>query len=122
MDRSYQERIAVLEEKLASLEKAMLVAQAANALALLKAEEATKTHFFSINEQRGQIKDYVATVPTRLEMNSKIDSLSEKISEITDRTNKQTGTHQGLGLGWSILIGAIGIISSVIVIINMFKD
>jgi hypothetical protein len=111
--------------------------------ATLKAEQAAKDKFESMNEFRGTLTDQNATFMTRAESLSMFERNAERIQEImrrldgfaardavlaeydrittqvqglSDRVTRSEGKGSGLQAGWGYIVAGIGLIATIIAI------
>jgi hypothetical protein len=94
---------------------------AASDKAIQKAEHAMDRRLESLNEFRGQLRDQAGEFLTRREYNAGHDALTLRMSEILSRVDKSGGVEKGLSVGWIILIGMVGIITSLISLVMIRK-
>lgn len=97
--------------------EALHIALQAADTAVNKAEAAQKAVNQGQNEFRAQQKDLIATMLPRNEYESNHKALEDKIDALTDRFNVREGRSGGLSAGWGYLVGAIGLLGSVVGII-----
>jgi hypothetical protein len=103
-------------QRFTDLETALRAALAASEKAINKAEVATERRFESVNEFRTTLSDQAANFITRSEAEAATARNSERIQELMDRINRSEGRGAGLGTGWMYLVGAVGVIATVITI------
>jgi hypothetical protein len=96
-----------LDRRFDDSDKAIQAALQAAKEAVGKAEVATEKRFDAVNEFRGQLADQAATLLTRTEYDTNHKALEDKISDITDRINRNEGRGSGYSQSWAIFI-AIG--------------
>lgn len=120
----YQHLVVVLEERdrrntqrFTDMEMALRAALAASEKAILKAEAATERRFEAVNEFRATLSDQAGTFITRAESEAAVSRNTERIQDLTDRINRSEGRGAGIGAGWGYLVGAVGLIATVITII-----
>jgi hypothetical protein len=110
MDLRYQQRYdaqnKALDAALLAAKEAVQTALLAAKEAVIKAEVATENRLTLLNELR-------AGVATR----EQIDGLTERQSDLKERLDRIEGKNSGIGSSWSILIGAISVIATVIIVI-----
>lgn len=118
-------RLAILEEKVASIdrltqlefsaqEKSVSAALAASEKAILKAEVSGDKRFELLNEFRQQSKDKDETFCTLLAH----DDLTKRVTVLASRIDQSQGEGKGLQLGWSILLGAIVIAGTILAMLH----
>lgn len=98
-------------------EKVALALNAADK-AVSKAETATEKRFESVNEFRASLADQATMLVTRTEFHTKVEAQSDKLSDLTDRINRSEGKGAGAGavLGW--IVGAAGLMTSIVIVAN----
>jgi chromosome segregation ATPase len=128
-----------LAAHLTAADKAVSAAFAASDKAIEKAEAAQKDYNQRSNEFRGQLDDQAKTLMPRSEAislfngiddkltnlrreyDSRIEGLRHDISELRESRSETTGKSEGLNAGWMILLGVIGLISSLALLVNAFR-
>ncbi len=117
MDRRYQQRYEAQQEgvaaALAAQEKAVNAALIAADRAVIKAELAAEKRFESVNEFRATLSDQAANLMPRLEAESRIQTIADKLAEVTDRLNRSEGKGTGLASAGSIMVAVIGVMIGV---------
>lgn len=120
-DRRYNERDDTRQESLVTAmtaaEKAVNAALAAAEKAVTKAELAAEKRFDATNEFRGQLSDQAATFIPRVEAQLQLDSLANAIQRMERVQATGGGRGQGLKDGWGYIVGAAGVISTIVVIL-----
>lgn len=94
--------------------EATKAALAAAERAVAKAETATEKRFEGVNEFRKQLSDQTATFIARVEAMGQITNLREKIDALTTRLERTEGQSAGLSSGWGYLVGAIGLLATLL--------
>ena len=118
LDRLMEAKFVTFQVLVSSqAEKVKLALDAADK-AVSKAEQATEKRFESVNEFRASLADQSATLVTRTEFISKVEAVAEKLSDLTDRLNRAEGKGAGIGALWGWIVGAIGLLSTVVVVAN----
>ncbi len=97
-----------LSALLGAQEKAVKVAQDGADRALLKAETALEKRLDGVNEFRATLADQQRTLIPRSEAELRFKSIEDRITSLELQRQASAGMHQGLSLGWSILLGALG--------------
>lgn len=104
MDLRYQQRFdaqgQALTAALLSAEKAVQTALTAAEKAVAKAETATEKRFEGVNEFRQALSDQTSTFPSRAEL----DSLRERVTDLATRMDKTEGRSTGLSEGTKLLL------------------
>ena len=65
---------------------------------------AADKRFDAVNEFRGQLADQASRLMSRAEYLSNQKALEDKISDLTDRINRNEGRGTGLSQGWGIFV------------------
>ena len=134
-----QERDARYEQRFVAQEKASQSALAAAREAVLKAETATEKRFEGVNEFRKTLSDQTNTFMPRAEYTVQHVALNEKVDAIAAQLTKRIEDNQkaiaesinslnisrggsegrsiGLNAGFGYLVGAVGVITSIIILI-----
>ena len=73
------------------------------------------------NEFRGQLSDQQATFITRTEALSRDQANADKTDALAARADRTEGRSGGLNSGWGYLIGAIGLLATIIMIFFALK-
>ena len=111
-DLRYEQRFnaqqQALQDALVGQEKAVSAALQAADRAVIKAETASEKRFDAVNEFRATLADQAATLMPRAEAETRLNSFSDKLGEITDRINRSEGKSGGIASSWGILLGALG--------------
>jgi hypothetical protein len=97
------------EGRFEAQEKAFTAAIEAAERAVGKAEMASEKRFDSVNEFRATLTDQAATLMPRSEAETRFSALNEKLGDLTDRFNRETGKNQGVGIAWMVLVAVIGL-------------
>lgn len=106
VDRRFEDQDKAVQAALASAEKAVVTARNAN-----------DKRFEAANEVKATFSEDLARKLDRTEYTSNHKSLEDKIDALTDRMNRNEGHSGGLNAGWGYLVGAIGLLGSVVGII-----
>jgi len=137
MDKRFDQRMNDSDKAsaaaLQAAKEAVSAALAAAEKAVLKAEIAADAKFELLNELRGAMKDQAAMFATITSMNSMddahsaslkslTDSFTEKMRSVESRLDKNEGADKGLSISWMIIIGAVGIIGTIIVAWNSLSN
>jgi uncharacterized membrane protein len=101
---------------LAAQEKAVAAALAAAKEAVNKAEVSVDERLKSMNEFRATLSDQATRLMPREEAVTRIDALRERMETLASRVTGSEGRSRGLGDGWGWLIGAVGLIGSIVAI------
>lgn len=93
---------------------------------MLKAETATEKRFESVNEFRQQLGDQSNTFLPRPEYNAQHKALEDRVTDLTDRMNKNDGARKGSEVTMgkiSAVIAAVGTILGILVLLanGIFK-
>lgn len=135
----YQTQEKGLQTALTAAEKAVGTALVSAEKAVVKAEIASDKRFESVNEFRQQLADQAATFPSRIEVDARLISLTEKIealtnsnanriTELTSRVDKATGIGTGqtaekdIGRqNLTVIIAAVGLLIAAIAAVYALK-
>jgi hypothetical protein len=119
-------RFAAMEKAtasaLAAAEKATGAALDAAQRAVEKAETASEKRFEGVNEFRAALSDQTSSLMPRAEAESRFHAIESKIDALASRMDRNEGRGSGLGAGWSYLIGAVGLIGSLIAIVLVLMN
>lgn len=120
-DKRYEQKFndtrTAVDAALIAADKAVAAALAGQKEAVIKAENANEKRFEGVNEFRMQLRDQQSTFLSRTEYVSAHDNLAEKIGVLSSRIDKTEGTGLGMKNLWGIIIGAVGITSTIILLI-----
>lgn len=108
-DRRYADRFEDLEKELNS---AFIV----NQKAIDKAEFAIERRFSSVNEFRKTLSDQATQFVVRKEADIQYQRIIDRINELDKRVTRTEGRGAGLHAGWLYLIGAIGLLLTILTI------
>jgi hypothetical protein len=134
-----EERDLRYEQRFEAAQAAFHDALAAQEKAVTKAEIASEKRFDAVNEFRAQLADQATTFLPRQEYQARHDALTEKVDSavaaLGNRIERNTedlkknldtvnlvaaaaqGKGSGLAQGWGILLGAAGLIGTVIAVV-----
>ncbi len=122
LDRLMEAKFVTFDVLVRSQAEKVALALTAADKAVTKAEMATEKRFESVNEFRASLADQTTSLVTKTEFGAKVDSLAEKLGDITDRMNRAEGKGAGAGALWGWIVGALGVLSAVVVMANaLFK-
>lgn len=95
------------------------IAAALNAAkeAVQKAEAAAEKRFEGVNEFRSTLSDQQRTLMPRQEAEALIRNLSEKIETQERRITENVSQREGIGQGWQLALGAVGLIGALLSIV-----
>lgn len=111
-----------IKAALVAQEKAVAAALSAAKEAVIKAESASEKRFESVNEFRKTLSDQTNTFLPRPEYDANHKALEDKIQALTDRINLSTGKSSGVSASWSILLGGLGGIATIVGLILAFNN
>jgi hypothetical protein len=117
VDKCFEAQEKAVAAALAAQEKAVAAALAAADRAVAKAEAAAERRFESVNEFRSALADNFRTLMPRSESEQAVKTINEKIDILTLRVNTREDRGKGIGdfAGW--IVGAVGLIATVISIV-----
>lgn len=132
-DQRFKAQTEAVSTAMTAAEKAVAAALSAADRAVAKAETASERRFESVNEFRASLNDMTRLLIPRSEADKqfgaiaeKVDSLhrsiSEKVDSLQQRMDKTEGSGAGLQKGWGILLGLIGLVSSVVAIVVVLSQ
>jgi hypothetical protein len=121
VDGRFEAQDKAVAAALAAQEKAVTAALAAADRAVAKAETATDKRFENSNEWRNTVETLQRTYMPRTEADQLLKALSEKIDELTARVNSRDDRGRGLSQGWMMLVGAVGLIATVVGLVAFFS-
>lgn len=88
-----------------------------------KAETSSDARFAAVNEFRQTLADQTASFLTRAEYRAEHSALERRVGDLIDslsKTNSRldliSGRSSGMNAGWTMLVGAVGLISTLIAI------
>lgn len=112
MDLRYEQRYVSQQEAiqaaLLAQKEAVQAALAAADRALTKAELASEKRFEGVNEFRSTLSDQAQLLMPRGEAQTLYSSLSDKVTDLTDRVTRAEGRGAGLYQSWGIVVAVIG--------------
>jgi len=111
--KAQDERVAIAlaaqKESAIAQKEAVMVAHLAAKEANNKAETGVDKRFNGVNELRGLVEDQQRTFMPRSECELRINAQDDRLAKLELQLAQRQGQNQGLGLGWSILLGAGGL-------------
>ena len=105
------------EERIKALKEAVEFSQAVAEKAVTKAEVSTEKRFEAINDFRMLVADQTKGFISRGEFEALRDGGSERLRDLAARVDRSEGKSTGLNAGWGYLVGALGLIATVIAIV-----
>lgn len=128
LDTLYAHLISVIDERDRRYEQrftgqgdAARTAQDSAQRAMVKAEEASERRFAGVNEFRHALSDQTATFITRAEVESATARLADRIAELDKKATRAEGRSGGITAGWTILLGAVALVSALVTIYLALK-
>jgi hypothetical protein len=121
MAESFRQRDSQISEKFRQLELRYREHNVLTEKALQAALISNEKRLDIMNEFRGAMADQVSHFASRVEIESFKEIVNEKLQAIDKRIDLNEGKQSGLSLGWGILIGLTGFVSTIIGIILFFK-
>jgi hypothetical protein len=114
-DKNYNQRFDFVSEATKS-------ALSASDRAVTKAEMATEKRFDAVNEFRSTLADQQRNFIPRAEVTVIVKSVTDRLEKLENYQLVAVGTAKGTGVGWSYVIGGIGVVSLVVsLILNFVK-
>ena len=101
--------------------QAVLAALAAADRSIAKAETANEKRFEAVNEFRETLADQQRSLIPRTEAEGRFSAMSEKILDISDRVKTSEGRRGGGSSMLGYIIGAFGLLLTILSIISMFR-
>lgn len=128
-DKRYEQRFISQQEAiqaaLLAQKEAMSAALIAADRAVVKAETAAEKRFDNVNEFRGAMADQAAMLMPRVEAESRLQAMAEKLADVADRFNRTEGTAKGGATTWAlvaVLVSmAFGLIGAVATVLMMLR-
>lgn len=102
------------EVRFVAMEKATVAALAAAQRAVEKAEIAVEKRLEGMNEFRGTLSDQASMLMPRAEAENRLTTLSERVAALSSRIDRGEGKGSGLSAGWGYLVGAVGLLGSIL--------
>jgi hypothetical protein len=121
IDKAFQAQQLAMQTALEAAERAVDRALLAAEKAVIKAETASDKRFEGVNAFRATLADQQSTFISRAEALAATDRNAERINDLTDRMNRSEGKGTGLQHGWTILVGAFGLISTSVALFLALK-
>ena len=123
VDAAFLAQQTAMTTALAAAERAVATALQSAEKAVSKAEVAQEKRLESVNEFRGQLSDQAATFVRRDEVDIRITSLNERVTELSSRIDLSQGEHVGVRSARTtarndntFLIGAVGLVLTIIAV------
>jgi CHASE3 domain sensor protein len=120
-DKHYEQRFSdtkiAVDAALIAADKAVAAQLAGQKEAVTKAETAAEKRFESVNEFRNTLSDQQRTLMPRAEAEVKFEVNNKLMDAILARLDKTEGKGAGLSQSWGVLVGAVGLIGSLIAIV-----
>jgi len=117
-DRRYEERDAsrrtAVEAALAAAKEQTRASFDASEKAIVKAESAQTSYNIAHNDLAKKMDDQNKATMPRTETEQRFRSIEEKISDLREAQVSMTGKSMGLSTGWALLVGAVGLIATLI--------
>lgn len=111
-DKRYEQRFISQQEAiqaaLLAQKEAVNAALVAADRAVVKAETAAEKRFDNVNEFRGAMADQAATLMPRVEAESRLQAMAEKLADSTDRLNRSEGNRSGISASWAVAVAIAG--------------
>ena len=115
--RFHGERDKRYAEVKAAEEKALHVKEVADAEALRLQRENTITKDVQADKLRDQVGSERGVYATRDDLLAAIEKVMEHVSPVIEYVTAQQGRTGGLHAGWGYLIGAVGLLTSVVFVV-----
>jgi hypothetical protein len=101
-------------DRFAAIEKAVIAALAAADRATTKAEAATEKRFEGVNEFRESLADQARDLMPRLETESLVRGLRERIEKLESRKEADSGHTTGVKDSLAIIVAALSLLATII--------
>lgn len=101
-------------------EKAVTAALAAADRAIVKAEMAVEKRFESVNEFRKTLSEQTNSFIPRIEAMALLKANEDKLNMLGTRLDKMEGTGTGRKDVWGFIIGAVGLLATILAVIGFF--
>ena len=109
------------EQRFKDQDSAVKAALAAAEKAVTKAEANVEKWRESQNEWRGAMNDRERDLMPRMEAEKSIAANAEKIDNLAARIDRTEGRSGGISAGWGYLVGAVGLLATVITIALLLR-
>lgn len=119
LDERYETQTKALDAAFKAAEAAVGTALNSAEKAVAKAETAAEKRFESVNEFRAQLSDQNASFITRVEYDAKLENLTTQIDDLKRHSDQAEGRSDGMGALYGWIIAAVGLVVSVIVMMNV---
>jgi predicted nucleic acid-binding Zn-ribbon protein len=119
LEQRYEERFLAQKEAISKAEQSAEERFVAQKEAISKAEQGAEERFRSVNEFRAVLTEQQRTLITRSELEAKLESIYEKIDSLKSSTLMAEGTGKGTHAVWGYIMGAIGLILTILTISHM---
>jgi hypothetical protein len=119
LDERYATQTKALDAAFVAAEKGVVTALASAEKATAKAETAAERRFEAVNEFRAQLADQSATFITRVEFDAKMEGMIRQVEELKKQADRAAGRSGGQGAMYGWIIAAVGLIVSVVVMMNV---
>lgn len=106
-----------MNDKVDGIHREMATVREYNQAAIGKSESSYEKRFESVNEFRAQMADQAGKFMTSVESRAMHTAAGARIDELMRRVEGSEGRGAGLVQGWGFLVGAIGMISSLVIIV-----
>jgi hypothetical protein len=113
VDARFQDQEKAVNAALVAAKSAVDAALAAAQKAVDKAEGAAERRFEGMNEFRAALGDATRLNMPRTEAEQQINSLSDKVSELTVRLQAREDRGEGKGQMWSVIGSVIAVVASI---------
>lgn len=116
-DQRFEASKEAVSAALNAAKEAITAALSAADRAVQKAEAASEKRFEGVNEFRAALGDAQRTLMPRQEAEARLSNLSEKIEGLEKRHTEQASQRAGVGQGWQLALGAVGLIGTILSIV-----
>jgi hypothetical protein len=118
-DERYATQTKALDAAFVAAEKAVQTALDSADKAVTKMEAAVEKRFESVNEFRAQQGDLIRSFALKGEVDVKMDSLEKRVDGVEKKADVSAGRSGGMSSLYGWVIGAVGLVLTVVVLANM---
>lgn len=105
------ERLEAQRRESRALDESFRIALNSAKEAVEKAETATEYRFKSVNEFRATLTDQTARFIPRVEVDSRVQAMGDKIIDLSARMDRADGKGIGIAAIWGVILGGAGLLS-----------
>ena len=120
-DQRLVDQDKAVQAALAAAEKAVSAALVAAERAREAAEANSEKWRQNANEWRAAMQDRETRFASRLEIEAELKSMNAKIESLEQHVNQRTGVGMGANQMWGYIVGAIGLLLTVVMLFDRFS-